>query len=69
MADAETTDAFLLRMRELMQSGYAGYIGPREREIIVDRREYPGARPMQRNQALGVPVPKPLANQGLEKNG
>jgi hypothetical protein len=51
----EDFKAELLRIHELVKSGYAGTL-PGGR--IVDRREHPEAVPMQQNTLLGVPEPK-----------
>lgn len=40
--------------------GKTGYAGVLEMVKIVDRRQYPDAIPMQKNDHLGIPEPKPV---------
>lgn len=47
----------LIKIDEINSSGYAGIS---ESGSIVDRREYPLAMPIPKNDLLGIPEPKPL---------
>lgn len=47
----------LIEIHEINQSGYAGVNGE---GTIVDRRKYPNATPVQKNESLGLPEPKPV---------
>ena len=55
--DAEARKAEFLKLREIIQSGYAGTLSNGH---IVDRREHPEAVPIQTNALLGVPEPLPV---------
>ncbi|HEY4288244.1 MAG TPA: hypothetical protein VGN00_14165 [Puia sp.] len=45
---------------EIMEIKDAGYAGVLSNGNIVDRRKHPEAVPMQENQLLGIPKPKPV---------
>jgi hypothetical protein len=49
--------ADLVEVYEINQSGYAGILSNGN---IVDRRKYPEAIPVQKNESLGIPESKPL---------
>ena len=55
----EEKKAEILRIHALAQAGYAGTLSNGN---IVDRREHPEALPLQKNSLLGVPEPKPTAD-------
>jgi hypothetical protein len=50
----------LVEIYEINQSGYAG-INPNGN--IVDRRKFPKAVPVQKNEMLNIPEPKKLDNE------
>lgn len=50
----------LVEIHEINQSGYAG-INPKGN--IVDRRKFPKAIPVQKNEMLNIPEPKKLENE------
>ena len=58
LIDADRKD--LVEVHEINQSGYAG-INPNGN--IVDRRKFPKAVPVQRNEMLNIPEPKKLDNE------
>lgn len=52
-------------IQTLVASGYAGV----DRQgMIVDRREYPDATPIQANKLLGVPKPHKIRTEHENKN-
>lgn len=52
----------LIEINEINSSGYAGMLPGGQ---IVDRRKYPNAVPIQRNELMGISEPKPVINEDL----
>lgn len=57
LIDAGRTD--LLEILELNSSGYAGVLSS---GMIVDRRKFPEAIPIQKNRLFNIPEPKEIKN-------
>ncbi len=64
MMDKETREKLvkagredLVKVFDINSSGYAGILPS---GMIVDRREYPNAIPVQENELLGIPKPKKI---------
>lgn len=51
---------------KIIEARDAGYLGMLANGNLVDRREYPEATPMQKNEAMGIPEPKPLVEMPQE---
>jgi hypothetical protein len=49
-----------MNMEELLEVKKAGYAGVMKDGRLVDRRRYPAAMPIPKNEMLGVPEPRKL---------
>lgn len=61
--------AALLKLKDIIDSGYAGVL---PNGHIVDRRDYPAAIPIPANGMLNTPAPKPInaeAERRAEESG
>lgn len=62
MSDRTAKEA-LREARWLIEVRNAGYLGMAENGALVDRRKYPDAIPIPKNESLNVPEPKPVKRE------